>query len=507
MAATRVAGERARAARAASKGAASKGAASKGAASKGAASDREPGTHVREAASVDACPGVLRLHAAADGQLARVRAPGGRLDARALEALGEAAALGSDLVELTSRAGLQVRGLSQDSAGALADVLARGGLLPSLAHDRVRNILAAPLAGRSPAALADVDPVIDALDRALCADLVLAELPGRFLFAVDDGTRVLETPRADVELVAEHGGSVRAEPGVGPGAEPGVAPGAEPGVAPGVEPGVAPGAERGEAFRLYLDGLATSLAVTPAQAPEAALRAARAFLELRREHRDGAWRVRELDGGARRLARDLGLEVLEVPHATGASAGDASEAGRRGASAANERLGVHVQRDGLFAVTVLPPLARLGGAQLARLAARSRALGSGVRVSPWRTLSFVDVPAFAVGELLDDLQDLDLVTSDTSGWAGLSACAGLGACARALVDVRAAAAERAAVRDANSPIEHWSGCERRCGEPSGAGARMVAHEHGLSVSVDGDAQTVATTSAALELLARTGAPA
>ncbi len=455
-----------------------------------AAPERAPGTRAREAASVDACPGVLRLHEAADGQLARVRAPGGRLDARALAALAEAAALGSDLVELTSRAGLQIRGLLADSAGQLADVLARGGLLPSLAHDRVRNILAAPLAGRGPAALADIDPVLDALDRALCADAALAELPGRFLFAVDDGTRALETLRADVELVAERGGVVRAEPGV----------------APGAEPGVAPGAERSEVFRLYLDGLATSLAVTPAQAPEMALRAALAFLELRREDQDGAWRVRELDGGARRLARDLGLDA---PHATGVAAGDTRGADRRSASSprSDRRLGVHVQRDGLFAVAVLPPLARLDAAQLARLAERSRALGSGVRVSPWRTLSIVDVPAPAVGELLDDLQDLGLVVSNASGWAGLSACAGLGACARALVDVRAAAAERAAVRDGRSPIEHWSGCERRCGEPAGAGARMVAHERGFSVSVDGDTQTVATTAAALELLAGAGAGA
>jgi sulfite reductase beta subunit-like hemoprotein len=427
--------------------------AGEGTAGEGVASDREPGKHVREATSVDVCPGVLRLHAAADGQLARVRAPGGRLDPCALEALGEAAALGSDIVELTSRAGLQVRGLAQESAGALADVLARGGLLPSLAHDRVRNILAAPLAGRSPAALAEVDQVVEALDRALCADAALAELPGRFLFAVDDGTRALETLGADVELVAERGG----------------------------------------AFRLHLDGLATSLAADPVQAPETAVRAALTFVELRREHRDGAWRVRELDGGARRLARNLGLDVS-----------DRAGVVRRDRA---QRLGVHVQRDGLFAIAVLPPLARLGGTQLVRLAERSRALGASVRVSPWRTLSFVDVPASAVGELLDDLQDLGLVTSDASGWAGLSACAGLGACARALVDVRAAAATRAAVRNASSPIEHWSGCERRCGEPSGAGARMVAHEHGLSVSVDGDTQTVATTAAALEQLARTGARA
>jgi sulfite reductase beta subunit-like hemoprotein len=388
---------------------------------------------VREPATADACPGVLRLHAAADGQLARVRLPGGRLDVRALVALAEASRLGNDIVELTSRAGLQVRGLPDDGADVLASVLASGGLLPSLAHDRVRNILAAPLAGRGPAALAPVDAIVVELDRALCADASLAELPGRFLFAVDDSTRALDPLRADVELMAER-----------------------------------------DVFRLALDGLATSLAVARAEAPGVALRAARGFLALRDEDGGGAWRVRELHGGARRLAQHLGL-------AAGAEEDDARADGTGGdgtapteTGGAARRLGIHIQRDGLLAVAVLPPLARLDSAQLLRLAELVRALGIDVRVSPWRTLTFVDVPAFAVTELLADLEEIGLVASNASGWAGLSACAGLGACARALTDVRAAAARRALVRDAASPTEHWSGCERRCGEPPGAGIRFVA---------------------------------
>lgn len=388
----------------------------------------------RETAAADACPGVLRLHDAADGQLARVRLPGGRLDARALDALAHAAELGNDIVELTSRAGLQVRGLLEDGAAALASILSAGGLLPSSAHDRVRNILAAPLAGRGPAALAQVDGIVDAVDHALCADAALAELPGRFLLAVDDGSRALDPLCADVELVAEGGG-----------------------------------------FRLCLDGLATSLVVSSAQAPGAALQAAHAFLALQREDAGRAWRVRELEGGARRLARDLELDILDrAERPSGTGAGDA------------RRLGVSVQRDGLFAVAVLPPLARLGHAQLVRLAELSRALGAGVRVSPWRTLTFVDVPASAAAALLDDLQEIGLVASSESGWAGLSACAGLGACARARTDVRAAAARRALVRDETSPTEHWSGCERRCGEPPDAGIRVVACEHGLEVRGGGE---------------------
>jgi precorrin-3B synthase len=414
----------------------------------------------RELAIPDTCPGVLRLHAAADGYLARVRLPGGRLDARALEALAEAASLGSDIVELTSRAGLQVRGLARDSAEMLAGVLARGGLLRSAAHDRVRNILAAPLAGRGPGALADVDPIVEALDGGLCTDLSLAELSGRFLFAIDDGTGGLGPVRADIELAAER-----------------------------------------DQFRLRLDGLATSLLVSPACAPDEALRAARAFLTLRAGDADGAWRVRELPNGAARLAEHLGLNLLDRP---------ASPAARRGRG-----LGLRLQRDGLLAGAVLPPLARLGRAQLVGLAEIAGSLDASVRVSPWRTLTFVDVPASAAVRLLGDLQNLGLVVSDASGWAGLSACAGLGACARARTDVRAAAARRATARTQDSPAEHWSGCERRCGEPADAGVRVVAHEHGLVVTrgsgeagpADGQVQTVTTTAAALELLEHASVPA
>lgn len=438
----------------------------------------------------DACPGVLRLHEAADGTLARVRAPGGRLDARALAALAEAAALGSGIVELTSRAGLQVRGLSDGDAEEIARVLAGGGLLPSITHERVRNILAPPLAGRDPAALAPVDALVDSLDRALCADAALAELPGRFLFAVDDGTRALHSLRADVELAAE-----RDAPWTAGAAWPaGAARTAGAAWAGAVRTA---GAAR-PVFRLLLDGLATSLVVAPADAPGAALDAARAFLALREEDGEGAWRVRELRGGAVRVAERLDLTV---------------DAGRASASDPRRRLGLRLQRDGLLAVAALPPLARLDRTQLLGLAELCRAQGVDVRVSPWRTLTLVDVPACAAVGVLGALRDIGLVTGDQSGWVGLSACAGLGACARALVDVRAAAGARARERDETSPTEHWSGCERRCGEPPDAGVSVVACERGLVVSA-GDAagaeaerRTVATAAAALELLERAGARA
>jgi precorrin-3B synthase len=405
------------------------------------------------AAAQDACPGVLRLHEAADGHLARVRLPGGRIAARGLEAIADAAALGSDVVELTSRASLQVRGLAPDAAATLTTILAGAGLLPSPAHERVRNILAAPLAGRHRQSLAAVDGIVDALDLALCSDPALAELSGRFMFAVDDGTRALDPLIADVELVAEPGG-----------------------------------------FRLGLDGMTTSLFVPATHAAAAAVGAARSFMALRRQIRRDAWRVRDLPGGPGQLAHQLGLTLIR-PHRPGQAHGVQSR-----------DPGVCGQHDERVAVVVMPPLARVDRAQLVGLAEIARTLSTDVRLSPWRTVTVVDVSPSAAADLLAQLEGMGFVVSGASGWTGLSACAGMGACQRARADVRAAAAQRAGARDQASPPEHWSGCERRCGEP-GAGVRVVAREDAIVVSHGLRESRVATTTAALELLGRSEPPA
>ena len=146
--------------------------------------------------SDDACPGALSVHEAADGALARVRLPGGMIEAYQLEAIALVAdRFGSSTIELTSRGNVQIRGVTDPAA--LADAIADAGLLPSNSHERVRNVVASPLTGRY-GGLADVRDAVRDLDRAIQASGALATLPGRFWLSIDDGRGDVSGLGADV---------------------------------------------------------------------------------------------------------------------------------------------------------------------------------------------------------------------------------------------------------------------------------------------------------------------
>lgn len=130
----------------------------------------------------DRCPGALRPWPADDGLLVRLRLVGGRITRSELgDLVAVAEEYGDGRVHLTGRANLQLRGLPGADGRLTPEALAAiegTGLLPSLTHELVRNIMVAP---RS----VHLWPVAHELDRLLCADERLAELPGRFLFVLD----------------------------------------------------------------------------------------------------------------------------------------------------------------------------------------------------------------------------------------------------------------------------------------------------------------------------------
>ncbi|WP_148615987.1 nitrite reductase [Nocardioides rubriscoriae] len=158
----------------------------------------------------DLCPGVLRPWAADDGALVRLRLVGGRLTSRQLVAVGAVARrYGDGDLHLTGRANLQLRGLPLGPDGArlrpdVVEAVAATGLLPTRTHDLVRNVMVSPqtgLAGGDDGGRADLRAVAAELEALLVADPGLADLPGRFLFVLDDGRGDLLRP-CDLGLVA-----------------------------------------------------------------------------------------------------------------------------------------------------------------------------------------------------------------------------------------------------------------------------------------------------------------
>lgn len=137
----------------------------------------------------DRCPGLSRPFRASDGGIVRVRRPGGRLHVEMLRhLLSISERWGDGRVQVTTRANLQVRGLPLEPDGSvrveIADAVRATGLVPAT-HELVRNVLCSPLASRD---RPDLQPMVTELDEELLDVPLLEDLPGRFLWALDNGS-------------------------------------------------------------------------------------------------------------------------------------------------------------------------------------------------------------------------------------------------------------------------------------------------------------------------------
>jgi precorrin-3B synthase len=328
-------------------------------------------TRTRE---IDACPGVLTVHPAADGGVARIRVPGGRLSAAAFRAVASSARdLGDGGIELTSRANLQLRGLAPGAP--LGSRLRAAGLLPSASHDLVRNIVASPLTGRAGPGLASVAPLVSGLDEALRADSSLAALPGRFLFAVDDGRGDVAWLGADVSAVL-------------------------------VSPSTA---------AVLLGGVDCGLRAGLAEVTDLMLACAAAFLT----ERDGEWRMAELPAAA--------LERVAT-RAGGGTPGDDRELPPEPSISVGP-LGAVSQHDGRVALVAGAPLGFLDADQASALGEAAAELV----ITPWRSVVVPDLER--TEPTATRLRDAGLLLDP--GAPRVTACVGRPGCAKALADVRA----------------------------------------------------------------------
>ncbi len=142
------------------------------------------------------CPGALRPMMSGDGLVVRIRPRLARMSAASLRAVCDLADLhGNGIIELTNRANIQLRGVSEDSLQPVLEGLDSFGLLdvdPTL--EGRRNILTQPF-------WVERDET-----QTLCQSLVarlaeLPDLPGKFGFAIDTGPApMLSDCSADIRI-------------------------------------------------------------------------------------------------------------------------------------------------------------------------------------------------------------------------------------------------------------------------------------------------------------------
>src|SRR5258706_14997275 len=140
-----------------------------------------------------------------DGLIVRVRPQSATLGLDELAVLADAAGLfGNGHIDLTRRANLQIRGVSEATLPQLHEGIARLGLLDdSPDGEAVRNVMINPLAGIDPAEVLDVRSIGGELARLLASEKSLWALPTKFGFIVDGGGILgLAEQRGDVRLAA-----------------------------------------------------------------------------------------------------------------------------------------------------------------------------------------------------------------------------------------------------------------------------------------------------------------
>jgi precorrin-3B synthase len=424
---------------------------------------------VKQAAAIEVkgwCPGTWKPMSSGDGLIVRVRPRCGMLKPDELVALAEAAArFGNGHIDLTRRANLQIRGVSEQTLPGLHGVIGGLGLLdPTAEAEAVRNVMVSPLAGIDPAELLDVSGIARELGQRLASEPALRALPSKFGFIIDgSGSLTLTGERADIRLAAVRNDTELA-------------------VAIGLD------------TKSGIDWLGS---VSPATAATAAIQTALAFLAAAP---DGTrQRMRDLSAGRLAAVRSAMRRRL-VPLTL--------DPQKAGASSAR-RVGLLDLGCGRFALGIAAPFGRVETDQLKKLAAEMAAFGvAEVRLSPWRIL-YAEVSGAPAGNaVLDAARSVGFMVDPRDPLLRIEACPGAPACRSTSLDTRGDARRLAALLPGAgfAGSVHISGCAKGCAKSAAADLVLVGAEGKYGIVRNGTAGDRPERSATFaELIADPGA--
>ena len=391
------------------------------------------------------CPGALAPMRTGDGLLVRIRVSGGRLDLVRLEAIADCAALfGNGIIEISSRANLQLRGVDAAGLPALQHRLDDLGLLDADAvSESVRNIIASPLSDLDPGAIVDTTAIVAALEARLGDDSSLHSLPPKFGFLIDGGGALpLGDVEADIRFAAFHSAD-------------------------------------GPRFAVTLAGAdEVSASCGPREIPDVVAALAHAFLRLAGQGVDAPRRMRA-------LAERHGAAAL---FAAAGLAHSSSLSPIRRHAALQDFLGAH--RFGAAAcVGAAPSLGRMTADDLRLLAQEARRCAAiDIRLTPWRAFIVVGINSNHADDFAATLARAGFVVDPGDPRLAIVACSGAPACANAARAVQAEALEFVPfVPPGLGIVLHVSGCEKGCAHGRAAPFTLVARESGYDLVLDGKA--------------------
>jgi precorrin-3B synthase len=402
------------------------------------------------------CPGALRPMESGDGLIVRLKPTGGILPlAQAVRIASWARRWGNGEIDLTSRANVQLRGLSPDGLLALQQALLTENMLDASPEgEAVRNVVSSPLAGIDPDAVLDIRPLTRALERRLASADGLHALPAKFGFAIDDGGRFgLDDVVVDIRFV---------------------------GLRTADDPALAVGLDG--------DGQTWLGPLRPDQMVDVAVTLAQSFVETRKTA-PGIRRIRDWVGavGVVAIGDCCGLRPFAVAEPR----------------TVRPLLGLHPlsaachlgedRDDRKAAVVGLGlPFGRLSADNLARLAERTiQAAGQELRLTPWRTVLIPFSSLRDARALLTALEGIgELILDEADPRRHVAACVGAPACPRATVETRAAAARLAPLVCGRGISLHVSGCEKGCARRDPASATLVGRNGRYDLVRDGTSSDV-----------------
>jgi len=380
------------------------------------------------------CPSARRPMMSGDGLILRLSVDDGVVTPALAHRLAHLSRrYGNGLLDLSSRANLQLRGVTDATLPALQTELRKLGLLEAdEAPPVARNILVSPLAGIDPQAVLDIGPCVGALRQRLQHDGALHRLSAKFGFIVDDGGALsVAAEKADVSFLAQRGAS---------------------------DP----------YFLVCLAGEPAGECAIDALA-DVGLRIARVFLQSR-EAVDQRMSDHVRRRGIKLIAERAGLAKTAAEIA----------GGRSPRPIGAFRVGAH-QVLGLGIA-----FGRLDAAQLAKLAEVAEACRGALRLTPWRAILIVGAAPPSAAQLAD----AGLIFADDDPLRAVAACPGAPRCASGTTPTQDDArriAPLARQLKAHGIAVHVSGCAKGCAYSAAAPVTFVGRDGRYDLVRDGRA--------------------